>query len=159
MMMALNILMIFLLLWIFYQDMKERQVTLVLLLLLTLVGGFLNYQKQILEIFLISSILNTMVILMVVLILWMYAKFKLKSELFHVFGTGDLLFFFFLAVSFPITTFLVVFSSSLIFSLLVSIALKKRMKKWIPLAGLQALFLSLLVGVNQVFQIVNLYAL
>jgi hypothetical protein len=151
--------MILLLLWVFLQDIKERQVTLVLLLSLILLGGFLHYKKQILEIFLLNILVNTMTILVVVFILWMYSKLKLKSELFHVFGTGDLLFFLFLAVSFPITTFLVVFSSSLIFSLIVSIVLKNSLKKWIPLAGLQALFLSLLIGANQLFHIVNLYAL
>jgi hypothetical protein len=156
---ALNILMILLLLWIFYEDMKERQITLVWMLLLLGLGGFLNYQKQILEIFLINSIVNMIVILTVVLILWIYSRLKLRSGLFSLFGTGDLLFFIFLAVSFPMATFVVIFSTSLIFSLVVSVALKKKMKKWVPLAGLQALFLGVLVGVNQIFQIVNLYAL
>ena len=155
---ALNILMIVLLLWIFYEDIKQREITLTVMLLLLLLGGFLNFQKQILEIFLINSIVNILVVTMVVGILWVYSKFKLKAGLFEVFGSGDLLFFLFLAVSFPITTFLVIFSSSLIFSLLVSMAIKKSITKWVPLAGLQALFLSVLVGVNQVFGIVNLYA-
>lgn len=158
MIVTLNILMILLLLWIFYEDLKQRQITLIVILALILLGGFLNYQKQILELFLIHSIINILVVLMVVGILWVYSKLKLKTGLFDVFGSGDLLFFLFLAVSFPITTFLVIFSSSLIFSLLVSIAIKKSMKKWIPLAGLQALFLSVVVGVNLVFGIVNLYA-
>lgn len=158
MIITLNILMIILLLWIFYQDMKDRQITLVLMLGLLLLGGYLNYEKQILELFLINSIINMFAVITVVLVLWVYAKFKLKTGLFKVFGTGDLLFFLFLSISFPTTTFLVIFSSSLIFSWAISMVLKNKMKKWVPLAGLQALFLGIVVGVNQVFEFVNLYA-
>ena len=154
----LNILMIVLLLWIFYEDIKERKITLISMLLLLFLGAYLHYEKQILEVFLINSIVNLTLVVLVVAILWVYSKFRLKSELFKVFGTGDFLFFLFLAVSFPITTFLVIFSCSLIFSLLVSIVFQKRIKRWVPLAGLQALFLSVLVGVNLVFQVINLYA-
>ena len=159
MMLTLNILMIALLFWIFYEDLKDRSITLVWMLLLLILGGFLNFEKQILELFLINTLINVLTVSFVMSILWVYAKFKLKKELFKVFGMGDLLFFVFMAVSFPTTTFLVMFSCSLIFSLLVSTFLQKTLTKWVPLAGLQALFLGLIFGVNHFFNFVNLYAM
>jgi hypothetical protein len=158
MMIALNILMIALLFWIFYEDLKDRKITLVWMLSLIVLGGFLNFEKQIFEVFLINTLLNIITVFFVIAILWIYSRMKIKKQLFQLFGTGDLLFFIFMAVSFPTTTFLVLFSASLIFSLLLSTLLKKRLTKWVPLAGLQALFLGLIFGVNHVFNFVNLYA-
>lgn len=157
-MLAVNIAMMGLLFWIFYEDLKERKVTLAVLLLLFAVGGFLNIQQQIWEVFFISSILNLSVVLMVLLVLSIYTKVKLKQPLFEVFGLGDVLFFIFMAISFPTTTFLVLFSTSLIFSFVISVTFQKQLKKFVPLAGLQALFLGLIIGSNQLFDIINLYA-
>jgi len=157
--MALNIVLLGLLLWIFFEDLKERQISLLAILGLIILGGFLNYRHHILELFLISTLINTLVIAAIIFILWMYTKFKLKKQLFQVFGAGDLLFFLFLAIAFPTPTFLVVFSSSLIFAFLIFILFRKQLTKWVPLAGLQALFIALIVGVNELGQIINLYAI
>lgn len=157
-MLAVNIVMMGLLFWIFYEDLKERKVTLAVLLLLFVVGSFLNIQQQIWEVFFISSILNLSVVLMVLLVLFIYTKVKLKQPLFEVFGLGDVLFFIFMAISFPTTTFLVLFSTSLIFSFVISVTFQKQLKKFVPLAGLQALFLGLIIGSNQLFDMINLYA-
>jgi len=157
-MLAINIGMIAMLFWIFYEDVKDKKVTLLLLVSLFVTGGFLNSQYQIIELFLISSLINFGVILMVIILLFIYTKIKLKTELFKVFGVGDLLFFAFMAISFPTTTFLVLFSTSLIFSLLLSLIFQKKLQKLIPLAGFQALFLGLIIGANQLLNIVNLYA-
>ena len=154
----LNIVMIGLLFWIFYEDLKDREITLFVMLGLLCLGGYLNLREHLFEIFLMSTLMNVMMVSLVLLILWLYSKVKLKSGLFQVFGTGDLLFFLFMAVSFPITSFLVLFSCSLFFALIFSVVFKKRLTKWVPLAGIQALFLGLIVGANQVFEVVNLYA-
>lgn len=159
MILAINILMIGLLFYVFYEDVKERQVTLLLLLILFLLGGFLNSQQQMIELFLLSSLINLMVVSTIILILFVYSRFKMKTSLFKVFGVGDLLFFVFMAISFPITTFLVLFSASLIFSFSISIVFKKQLKKLIPLAGLQAFFLGCIIGVNLLLNIVNLYTI
>jgi len=75
-------------------------------------------------------------------------------------GLGDILFFIALAVSFPIITFLILFSLSLLFSLLLFVILKPSLKQKIaPLAGLQALFLFIILFINLTFNFVNLYAL
>ena len=156
---ALNILMILLLFWIFYEDVKDRKITLFLMLFLIALGGFLNFEKQMPTLFFISTLINVLTLFFVISVLWMYAKWKLKKQLFQVFGAGDLLFFVFMAVSFPLATFLVLFSGSLVFSLVLSIILQQKLTKWVPLAGLQALFLAVVFGMNHVFNFVNLYAM
>ena len=154
---ALNIVMIVLLIWIFYEDLKNREITTYVMIGLLFIGGFLNFREHIFKIFLISTVINILVISWVVFILWLYAKFELKSNLFKVFGIGDVLFFIFMGVSFPTSTFLVIFSCSLIFSLMISLTFRKKLTKMVPLAGMQALFLVLIVGINLIFELVNLY--
>jgi len=156
---TINILMLLLLSWIFYEDTKDRKVTLVVLLSLIVVGGYLNFQEQITMLFLLSLLINLGVVFIVVLLLFLYSKIKLKSSLFRVFGMGDLLFFIFMSVSFPTTTFLVLFSVSLIFSLMISLLFQKKFQNMVPLAGLQALFLILIIGANTLLNVVNLYEL
>ena len=158
MILAANIVMMGSLFWVFYEDLKERKVTIALLMLLFVVGGFLNIKQQVWEVFLISSILNLAVVFSIILILFVYTKLKLKQSLPEAFGLGDVLFFAFMAISFPTTTFLVLFSCSLIFSFIISISFQKQLKKFVPLAGLQALFLGLILGTNHLFGLMNLYA-
>ncbi len=158
MILAGKILLIGLLFYVFYEDVKERKVTLLLLFTLFVLGGLLNSYHHILELFLISTLINLSVISAIIFILFLYSKFKLKAPLFDVFGVGDLLFFVFMAISFPVSTFLVLFSVSLIFSFVISIVFKEKLKNLIPLAGLQALFLGCVIGVNLLFTITNLYA-
>lgn len=150
--------MIGLLFWVFYQDLKERKVTVFLMLGLLVLGGFLHSQSQLLELFLLHVSINMAVIGCILLILFLYTKWIMKKQLFEAFGLGDLLFFLIVAVSFPIPTFLVVFSSSLVFALIVFIALKPSLKEQtIPLAGFQALFVLLLMTCNLIFNFTDLY--
>lgn len=158
MIIGLNITFIALLLIVFYQDVKDREVSLMLFLGLLLLGGFLHSQFQLMEVFLLNVIINVAVVSSIVLILFLYTRFVMKKRLFETFGLGDLLFFLILAVSFPIPTFLVVFSCSLLFSFVISMLLKGSMKdKTIPLAGLQALFVLLMITSNLLFEFTNLY--
>jgi len=154
---TLNLVMIGLLFSIFYEDMKERKVTLMNLLLLIVIGGFIHSHNQYLEAFLISSILNLSIVLIILGLLFFYAMFKLNTSLFLVFGIGDGLFFIVMALSFPTTTFVVLLLSSFIFSLIISLLFKKKLKQLIPLAGLQALFTGITIGTNQLFHCIDLY--
>lgn len=153
-----NILRIGLLFFVFYEDLKDRKVTLIVLVILMLLGGFIHSQHQYVWVFLLSSLLNLSIILTIILVLYVYANFKLKTSLSEGFGLGDALFFIVMAVSFPTATFLVLFPTSLLFSFVIAVLFKKRLKKLIPLAGLQALYLGLALGSNQWFHIINLYA-
>jgi hypothetical protein len=153
-----NILRIGLLFFVFYEDLKDRKVTLIVLVVLMLLGGFIHSQHQYIWVFLLSSLLNLSIILTIILVLYVYANFKLKTSLSEGFGLGDALFFIVMAVSFPTATFLVLFATSLLFSFVIAVLFKKRLKKLIPLAGLQALYLGLALVSNQWFHIINLYA-
>lgn len=82
----------------------------------------------------------------------------LKKALKNTFGLGDFLFFIILAIGFPTATFLVLFSFSLLFSMLLFFLLKHQLKhKTVPLAGLQALFICLVFIANWFFNFSNLY--
>jgi len=153
-----NILMIGLLLRVFYEDIKDRKVTFIVLVILLLLGGFIHSQHQNVWVFLLSSLLNLSIVLTIILVLYAYANFKLKTSLSKVFGLGDAFFFIVMAVSFPTATFLVLFATSLLFSFVIAVLFKKTLKKIIPLAGLQALYLGLTLASNQWFHIINLYA-
>ncbi len=159
MILILNIAIISILFLIFYQDMKERKVMLLLLVILFIVSGLLHSRFQVLEYFLLNIAINFCVVACILFILFLYTRFMMKTKLFTVFGMGDLLFFLVLAVSFPTPVFLVMFSSSLLFAFIISTVLKKTAhNKAIPLAGFQALFMMLIMISNLIFKFTNLYS-
>jgi len=141
-----------------YQDFNERKVTVLLFILLIILGGYIHYTTQFTVMFLFSLMLNFSIVLLLILILLGYVKFVMKKKLSDAIGLGDFLFFGVLSVSFPTVSFILLFCSSLIFSLIVFTILKPKMKiKTVPLAGLQALFLFLTMGINLLLNIVDLY--
>ena len=157
---VLEIIFIITLGLLFYQDIKEQKVSIWILLIGIALGGIIHYLHQVQIVFLSNIGANIIFITLIFLVLWGYAKFKLKKKIFEVFGEGDLFFFILLAVSLPILSFLMVFVFSLIFSLLVFILLKSTFKEsTVPLAGLQSLFLGLVLIANKLFTSLNLYAL
>mgnify|MGYP000241731841 CR=1 FL=1 len=160
MLIVIELLFIFLLGSLFYQDIKERIVSVWVLISGILTGGFIHYLYQQPIVFLSNIGINISFIVLIFIILWGYAKFKLKKKIFDVFGHGDLLFFILLAVSLPLLSFLMVFVFSLIFSLVIFILLKNRFTvKTVPLAGLQSLFLGLVLIANKLFSSIDIYAL
>ena len=158
MLIVVKIWLLLCLVGIIYQDFKERIVYLWLLLITTCLFGFLFYRQSLFAYFLINVSLNIGVLLVIVLILFLYAKFKLQKALNDTFGIGDAIFFLAIALGFPSATFIVLFSFSLFFSLVVYLLLRNKLKhKTVPLAGLQALFFSLLFLLNWSFNLINLY--
>lgn len=153
-------LYIILLLAITYQDIKERKIYLLNVLALILVGGAIFLYKVLPFIFLINISINLLLVLILLLILVLYCKIKLKMSLLKALGGGDILLFLALAISFPTSFFLIIFSLSLIFSALVFSVIKNKLEdKRVPLAGLQALFLAIVLIINNIFGFVNVYAL
>jgi len=143
---------------IVYQDFKERKVYLALLLIPLFSLGFLNHKNSLVHQFLINTALNFALVIIILGILFLYSKYKLKVPLQNTLGLGDTLFFLVIAIGFPTFTFIVLFSFSLIFSLVLFLIIKKNFKQQtVPLAGLQALFLSLLFSLNWIFNFVDLY--
>ena len=158
--MQLNFLFLVILILIFLQDLKERKVYLWLLIVAFILSGYLFYQQTILQLYLLHISTNALVFLMLILVLFLYSKFKMKLKLSDALGFGDILFFLVFVFGFPVETFLLLFVSSLVFSLILYQVLKPKLsKKTIPLAGLQALFLFLILFINLAFNIVNLYSI
>ncbi len=134
-----------LLLVIFYQDLKERQVFLITLLLSMVLGGCLFFKSTLLELFIYKILVNFLLISTLISLIYLYSKHKLNKSFFESFGLGDLLLFITLGVSLPTISFLVVFSLSLIFSFIMFSILKSKMThKTVPLASFQALFFYLI---------------
>lgn len=155
----MSYIFLILLLIIFYQDLKDRQVTLLVLVAAMLVGGYLYYTNSFYELFIFNIGVNSLLIVLISAILFLYTRLKLKLSFFDAIGLGDLLFFMVLAVSFPTLAFVTLFSLSLLFSLVLFLILKPKLTKpTVPLAGFQALFLFLILFINLVLDIVPIYA-
>lgn len=126
---------------------------LLLLLFCGVFGAVLHYQNTSQLSFIISIGINSAFLGILMVFLWGYTHYKIKKPLFTAIGIGDFLFFLMLAISFPSLTFFVLFASSLFFSLLLFLVLKPTLHdKTVPLAGLQALFLSLVLEIIFFFQ-------
>ena len=124
---------------ILYQDVKERQVYWFLFPASGLCCAVLFYFKTIKELFYLSILINLIVVFILLLTVYLYTKFKIKTGFKNVFGLGDVLLFLALALSFSSVSFIVLFSSALIFSLVLHLVLNKKQTS-VPLAGYMSLF-------------------
>lgn len=155
----LKIILISMLFMLSFQDFRERKVYLWLLLITGSIMSYLHIKNSHILVFLGNILVNLVIIFTVYLILLFYSNWKLKRSITQTFGLGDILFFGILAVGFSTGSFLILFSFSLIFSLLVFLTIKSRLKiKTVPLAGLQSLFIGLIYTINWIFNFTNLYA-
>lgn len=154
----LKVLFICVLGCILYQDFRYRRVTLLFFIIAIVLGFFLYLERTSFQFLLINVTINSVFLFFIFCFLLLYSNLVLKKRLKYSIGFGDFLFFFLLAVSFSTIVFLVLFSVSLIFSLFLFLVLKKNLKnKTVPLAGFQSLFLILVLILNELFSICNLY--
>lgn len=129
--------------FILYQDVKERQVYWFLFPIIALCTGILFYNNTISELFISASLLNLIFVTVLLIAVYLYSRFKLKTKFNHVFGLGDVLFFFAVCSSFSTISFIVIFSCSLFFSLILHLFLSQNKKSLtVPLAGYMSLFFS-----------------
>lgn len=144
-MILLKIIIIAVLLLIFYQDFKERQVYWFLFPFLALGCAILFYNGTLPELFFVAVLLNLSFILFLLAIIFLYAKIKLKQPFKAVFGAGDVLLFLGLVFTFSTLSFLIVFVFSLFFSLLIHLAVSRHSKeKTVPLAGYMSFFFAIM---------------
>ncbi|TRW21031.1 general secretion pathway protein [Flavobacterium zepuense] len=147
---VLKLSLIALLFVIFWQDSKERQVY---WFLYTLVGvmAFALHARVIgtLPTF-ANSVINLILILLVVAISYVYVVlFKRKRFLNDSIGSGDLLLFLSLSMTFATVAFTLLFVFSLLFSLLLHMIFKNRQAdKTVPLAGYMALFFAAVYSIS-----------
>ncbi len=129
---------------IFYQDIKERKIYWFLCPIVALLSGVLHYNNVLPELFYVSTIINIAFVSILLLMLFLYSKYKLKQKLGAVFGLGDALLFVALSFAFSSVSFLILFVSSLIFSLMLHLVIKQKSKiKTVPLAGYISLFFGI----------------
>jgi hypothetical protein len=119
-----------------------------LFLAVALLCGFLHYRNTLPELFLTATAINLFFVLILVIAVFLYSRIKLKTEMKQVFGSGDLLLFLGLAFSFSSISFMVLFSSALVFSLLVHLVLKKNNPGTVPLAGYMSMFFAVVYLVH-----------
>jgi len=140
-MLIIKLILITAFLIVFLQDYKERQVYWFMFLIVGCLSGFLFYKSTLPELFITSVLLNIGFVGVLVFVMYLYAKLKLRTNLLSTIGLGDLFLFLALAVSFSTISFIVIFISSLIFSLLVHLYVSKHKKmETVPLAGYMSLF-------------------
>lgn len=155
----INIFILCTLLIIIYQDLKDREVYGITFPILIALLGVLHYQYTSLMNFLYAMMMNVGILIVIMAILYVYNMVRLKKAFFkEVFGWGDLFFFMALAVGFPTITFVVLFVFSLLFSLIAWLVLKKKSNhNTVPLAGLMAVFLGVVLIVNLMTKTLILY--
>lgn len=142
-MLSIKIILILCLGVILYQDIKERQVYWFLFPISALCFGALFYFNTLQELFYMSILINLIFVGLLLLIVYVYTKIKLKTTFNNVFGLGDMLLFFGLSLSFSSVSFIVIFISALIFSLVLHFLVKRQSMTTVPLAGYMSLFFGL----------------
>lgn len=141
-MVAIKVILLLALGTICYQDVKDRYVYWFLFPVVALCSGLLFFFKTLPELFFASLLINLLFVSMLLLIVYLYATFKLKAKFGEVFGLGDILLFFAIANSFSTISFVVIFSSALFFALTVHLVPKNKYPS-VPLAGYMSLFFGL----------------
>ncbi|MFL1012609.1 hypothetical protein [Flavisericum labens] len=127
---------------ILYQDVKERLVYWFLFPMVALCLGMLFYSNVIPQMFFASVFMNLIFIAILLLVVLLYSKIKLKTKFNTVFGSGDIVFFLAMVFSFSTITFMILFISALIFSLVLHLVVKNKQRS-VPLAGYMSLFFGL----------------
>ena len=104
-------------------------------------------------------LLNCIFISFVLALLFLYTRLIAKRKLINEsLGLGDVLFFFAIGMGFPSITFLVLFATSLLFSLCLFFATKRLLhERTVPLAGFMSLFFIIAIGYSVFFDQPSLY--
>ncbi|WP_276381616.1 general secretion pathway protein [Flavobacterium sp. H4147] len=154
----LKFILIIVFAFVLYQDFKSRMVYWFLYPII----GILAFKIQIdvlpLSIALLNFVFNLLFIGFLLGVSLLYTKFK-KLGFKNTIGIGDVLFFIFIAASFSIVSFWVLFVFSLIFSLTLHLILThKKEPTTVPLAGYMSLFFGVVYAASFGFSDTFLYA-
>lgn len=161
-MLLLKITLILILFLILYQDFRFQAVSWIFFIIGFFLIIILSVKVNSLSNLFFNLSINALFILFQLSIIYFFSWFKYKKRrnIFKsVFGFGDLLFLIMIIPLFSPLNFIVFFIASIVFSLLVySIInwLRIYKKQRVPLAGLQSLFLSIVI-ISQIFIKFSLY--
>ena len=156
--MWLKLFMLLCLIPLIWEDLKSREISLIWFLILSLVTLVLAYLQPIPE-FWKQLLLNISFILLQFILLSCYFSIKNKRWLWVTqvgFGGGDIFLLVILLFFFPFLNYLLFYVISLLWTLLLCglfVLFSQRKIVKLPLAGLQALLLALLIIMELVFHV------
>ncbi|WP_124981835.1 hypothetical protein [Nonlabens xiamenensis] len=130
---------------ILLQDLKDRQVHLVVLLLFLLASGCLQYSKSLFfQIYILESAVNTALILLMLGGVALYFKFLKGMDPKQTLGKGDVVVFLAFALGYGIEEFVLQFVISLVAALSLHLILKRKYTTHtsVPLAGYMTIYLA-----------------
>lgn len=157
---VITILLVLTFTFILYQDVKDRNVYWFLYPLIGIFCFILSSFEIGIKNTTTNTLINISIVLLILGISKIYVTIKIKKTFINeVIGLGDILFFVFISCSFATITFIILFTFSLIFSLLLYLILDKKQNKTVPLAGYMSLFYLLIYTIVYLLNFKILYAL
>lgn len=155
-----KLILIITFLTILYQDYKNRLVYWFLYPLAGILAFTIQTQHNSLTGSLANSAANFVVIITVIIVSYIYSRVIMKKDFINgSIGIGDILLFLFLSLTFATITFIVLFSFSLFFSLILHIILKrKKTDTTVPLAGYISLFYAAVYFISFFIAPAHLYS-
>jgi hypothetical protein len=155
-----KIALIIALLFVFFQDYKDRLVSWFLYPMVGILALTIQIQATQIFITMANVVVNLAFVLILIVVAYSYAKIKFKKHFTQdVLGIGDILFFIFISFSFSSISFIVLFVFALLFSLLLHLFLsQKSSEKTVPLAGYMSLFFGFVYALSFVMDCTFLYA-
>ncbi len=156
---ALKALLIVIFLLIFLQDIKDRLVYWFLYPAVGIIAYLVHSMAISYTVAALNMLMNLVFVLLLLLIGWLYARLTGRRFTNESIGIGDILLFIFLSFTFASISFLILFTFSLIFSLLVYQLFKSRQNyDTVPLAGYMSLFFAVIYGSSILMPANFLYA-
>lgn len=154
----IKITLIGVLLLIFWQDVKDREVYWFLFPLMAVCAGILHFLNISPITAMLNITINMIIVAVLLLSVFLYSNYRLKLHFFEAIGLGDVLLFLGLSMTFSTISFVIILVFGLLFSLITFLSVKKRAKfKVVPLAGYLSLFFCLTYLADWLDIIHNLY--
>ncbi|WDF60815.1 general secretion pathway protein [Flavobacterium sp. KACC 22758] len=154
----LKLILVIVFAFVLYQDFKSRLVYWFLYPIIGVLAFAIQLQNLPVSIALTNLGFNLLFVVLILLVSTLYIKFR-NLDFKNTIGIGDILFFLFIAGTFSIVSFLVLFVFSLVFSLILHIVLNnKKEQATVPLAGYMSLFFGVVYAVSFCFNNAFLYA-
>ena len=143
-MLLVKVFLILTFLFVFYQDYKTRLVYWFLYPLIGILAFIVQTYFNNFSVMLVNSLFNMLLLATVMIVGAIHSKMIMKRDFINgSIGIGDLLLFLFLCFTFSTITFTILFSFSLLFSLILHFILNHKNKDaTVPLAGYMSLFFA-----------------
>ena len=133
---------------VLYQDFKSRLVYWFLYPIIGILAFAIQLHNLPLSIALTNLGGNLIFVVLILAVSMIYARFR-KLNFKNTIGIGDILFFLFIAGTFSIVSFLILFVFSLLFSLILHLVLNnKKEQSTVPLAGYMSLFFGVVYAIS-----------